>query len=169
VTFSGSFDGPQRAKGTLDIGWDPGNPYRCEIGAEPWTATTTSPPLPPEAAPPKTPATGTFGVRRAGVKRGELRMLVEIKGGNYCKPARGDTRQNCRVFLYIAYRSSGRTTKFKVWINSATLKIRRRLPRSQRKTNTGIVTVTYPTNAWVQRYSVRLRIRGQRFTVLRAD
>lgn len=179
VRFSGSFDGPQSAKGTLYIGWDPGDEYRCEIGEEPWTATTTSaPPLPPKTTPPKLASPKSFRVLRAGVKRGVLNMLVKlVKTTNdpqytprkvFCDPALGNTRKNCTRFLYVGYRSSGRTTKFRVWVNSPTLNIRRELPRKQRTKNIGIVTLTYPASASSQRYSVRLRIQGQRFTVLRA-
>ena len=59
--------------------------------------------------------------------------------------------------LELAYQSSGKTSRFDVPITSSLMKIRRTLPSSQRKKDTGIVEIAYAGSATVSPDEVRLR------------
>ena len=118
-----------------------------------------TPPPPPAPAPtPRAPA--KIRVLRAGVQSGVLDMLVEITSRALTSGAKLD----------LMYESSGHTTKFSVPIATTSsaggpharaaetrVKIRRHLPASQRKKNTGIVELTYAGSKTVQPDKVRLR------------
>ncbi len=126
-----------------------------------------APPPPTPAAPTPTPAPAPtprapakIRVLRAGVQRGVLDMLVEITSRALTSGAKLD----------LTYESSGRTTKFSVPIAATAslagpraraaetrVKIRRHLPASQRKRNTGIVELIYAGSTRVQPDKVRLR------------
>jgi hypothetical protein len=94
---------------------------------------------------PKAPA--KIRVRRAGVDDGTLDMLVEITA---LAVVPGAT-------LALDYESSGRHTRFTVPITGTQLKIRRRLPSSQRSKDTGIVELEYAGSPTVAADDVRLR------------
>ena len=101
--------------------------------------------LPPPVVTPKLPA--KIRVLRAGVDDGVLDMLVQITSHAVASGAR----------LSLDYQSSGRHTRFTVPITSTQLKIRKRLPGSQRGKDTGIVEIAYAGSPTVNADDVRLR------------
>lgn len=58
----------------------------------------------------------------------------------------------------VSYRSASTTTRFAAPINNGTIRIDRRLPSSQSRKTTGIVTLTYPGNGRLRRDQLRLRV-----------
>ncbi len=101
-----------------------------------------SAPAPPSPASQSLPA--KLQVQRAEVRRGSLDVLARITG-----------RATGRVS--VSYRSAGRTTRFTAPIRNGTIRINRRLPSSQRRKTTGILSMTYAGNDRVRRDDVRLR------------
>ncbi len=146
TTCSLTVDGP------LDVG-------AAFAPAPPPPAPPPPPPPPPTPAPtPRAPA--KIRVLRAGVQGGVLDMLVEITSRALTSGAKLD----------LTYGSSGHTTKFSVPIAATSsaggpharaaetrVKIRRHLPASQRKKDTGIVELIYAGSSTVQPDKVRLR------------
>lgn len=116
-------------------------------------APTTSPPASVPARPQTFPA--KLEVQRAGVRNGKLDVLARITG-----------RATGRV--EVRYRSSGRTTRFTAPITNGTIRIDRRLPSSQRRKRTGILTMIYAGNALVRADEVRLRAASGK-ALLRRD
>lgn len=57
----------------------------------------------------------------------------------------------------VRYRSAGTTIRFTAPIQNRTIRIDRRLPASQRRKTTGILTMTYAGNDRVRRDDLRLR------------
>ena len=83
-------------------------------------------------------------VLRAGVRGGKLDVFARITG-------------RATGAVQVSYRSSGVTTRFSAPIAAGTIRIARRLPASQRRKTTGILTLTYKGNAHVRGDVIRLR------------
>lgn len=88
-------------------------------------------------------------IERAGVKGGKLDVLARIT-----RRASGEVR--------VAYEAAGRTTRFDAKIRKGTIKISRRLPSSQRRSRTGIVTFEWRGNDRVRPTEVRLRAAARK-------
>lgn len=103
----------------------------------------TSSALPSGSAPPEMlPA--KLRLQRAEVRRGRLDVLARIT-----KHATGRVE--------ISYHSSGTRTRFTAPIANGTIRVDRRLPSSQRRKTTGILTLTYAGNQRVGKDRLRLR------------
>ena len=88
-------------------------------------------------------------VLRAGVRNGTLDVLARVTA-------------RATGYVAFAYRSSGRTTRFTQPITNGTLRIAKALPASQRRKQTGILTLSYAGNARVRGDAVRLRAASRR-------
>ena len=81
---------------------------------------------------------------RAGVRGGKLDVFARITG-------------RATGAVQVSYRSSGVTTRFSAPIAAGTIRLARRLPASQHRKTTGILTLTYKGNAHVRGDVIRLR------------
>lgn len=84
-------------------------------------------------------------LQRARVRGGRLDLLLGI------------TRLATGA-VDVSYRSASTTTRFTAPINNGTIRIDRRLPSSQSRKTTGIVTLTYPGNGRLRGDELRLRV-----------
>lgn len=110
-----------------------------------------TPPAPPPAPPPPratTKLTAKLGVSHAAVKGGSRRL--DVLAGITSR-ASGKVK--------IALQAGGRSTSFSARINSARgrIAVLHRIPASQAKLGTGIVTITYDGDDDTRAQSVRLR------------
>lgn len=141
---------------TNDVTAEPGETFTATLSAPSnaivgdGTATITitdddTAPGPGPGAGPSTRDPAKLQVLRAQVRRGRLDVLAAITAR-----ATGSVR--------MSFRSGGRTTRFTSAIASGgRIRVDRRLPASQRRRTTGILTIDYAGNARVRPDDVRLR------------
>ncbi|HEV2059251.1 MAG TPA: CAP domain-containing protein [Solirubrobacteraceae bacterium] len=103
------------------------------------------------------PASGTSAASSPEMFAAKLRLQrARIRGGRLDLLVRITRRATGPVD--VSYRSASTTTRFAAPINNGTIRIDRRLPSSQSRKTTGIVTLTYPGNGRLRRDQLRLRV-----------